>query len=258
LKSRPAAQGLIGKASVIHLSIRPGGLKSLFVRVALCACAAAAPHAFGQSATPQAAGAAAVGKAAEVKMKLTPEEERMLRNSKSEIVATGFSESYFDAHFEPVRVMNTPGDRRITWRFRVGEHEALVQDSLGFYTDSAGRRVDAHTVSATLGRTHDILRTISLARARRVMRACIGEFEGGSVTLQRFGEEGRAALVFTAISVPPRPSAKEPPLPPGKKKPFLSIGSVDLETGQCVKGVAQVGSPLPPAAPPARRPRPRR
>lgn len=255
---------------MIHLIIRPYGWQSRFARLVLCACAAAAPHAFGQSATRQAADAAAVGKAAEVKMKLTPEEESMVRNSKSEIIATGFSEPYFDAHFEPVRVMNTPGDRRITWRFRVGEHEALIQDSLGFYTDSAGRRIDTHTVSATLGRTHDILRTISLARARRAMRACIGEFEGSSVTLQRFGEEGRAALVFTAISVPPRLSGKatrpEPPPPPGgprpdgpkpggKKRPFLSIGSVDLETGRCVKGVAQVGSPQPPAAPPARRPR---
>ena len=246
----------------MQVVIRTYGLKSVFAWVALCACAAAA---FGQSAAPQAAGAAGRGKAAEVEMRLTPEEERMVRDSKAEIIATGFSEAYFDAHFEPVRVMNTPGDRRVTWRFRVGGHETLVHDSLGFYTNAAGRRFDTHTVSATLGRTHDILRTISLARARRVMRACIGEFEGSSVTLQRFGADGRAALVFTAVSVPPRASAKaaqpappaetEGPEPGGKKKPFLSIGSVDLETGRCVKGVAQVGSPQPTQAPPARRPR---
>ena len=184
-------------------------------------------------------------------MKLTPEEERILWGSKAELLATGFTEAYFDAHFEPVRVVNTPGDRRVTWRFRVGGHETLIHDSLGFYTDAAGRRVDTHTVAATLGHTHDILRTISLARASRVMRACIGKFEGSAITLQRFGDEGRAALVFTAVSVPPREAegAKGDVLAEvRKKKPYIRIGTVDLETGKCVAGVAQAGSPLP--APP--------
>ena len=188
----------------------------------------------------------------------------MVRDSRAELTAAGFSEGYFDAHFEPVRVVNTPGDRRVTWRFRVGGHETLVHDSLGFYAGADGRRVDTHTVAATLGATHDILDTIPAERARQVMRECIGEFEGGAVTLQRFGEEGRAALVFSAVSVPPAEGARAATAPAatpaaqaavarrdtlkqgGKKKPFRSIGSVDLETGRCVKGVAQVGSPLPP------------
>lgn len=245
------------------------------MRVVLCACAAFVTHTFGRPATPQAAGAAGAGKATVGEMRLTPEEERMVRDSKAEIIATGFSELYFGAHFEPVRVVNTPGDRRVTWRFRVGEYEALVQDSLGFYTDAAGRRFDTHTVSATLGRTHDIVSTIPPARARRLMRQCIGEFQGATVTLQRFGAEGRAALVYTALSVPPRAGAEAPPKrAPArteggpseegaqgvkKKKPFLNVGTVDLETGLCVKGVAQVGSPQPTQeAPPARRPRRRR
>ena len=236
------------------------GLKSVLAWAALCACAAAAPPAPGQSAAPQAADAAAV-KAEGVEMRLTAEEERLVQGSRAEIIATGFSAAYFDAHFEPVRVVNTTGDRRVTWRFRVGEHEALVQDSLGFYTDAAGRRFDTHTVSATLGRTHDIVRTISRARARRAMRACIGEFQGSSVTLQRFGVEGRAALVFTALSLPQRATEgagarQEDVLSEvRKKKPLIKIGNVDLETGRCVEGVAQAGSPLPP---PPRSPRRRR
>ena len=238
--------------------IRSNCLSRVLAWVVLCACASAAPGSFGQSATRRPGGAAArAGKALGAGMELTPEEERILRGSRAELIATGFSEVYFDAHFEPVRVVNTPGDRRVTWRFRVGGHETLVHDSLGFYTDSSGRRVDTHTVAATLGRTHDILRTISLARASRVMRACIGEFEGSSITLQRFSADGRAALVFTAVSVPPREAegVKGDVLAEvRKKKPHIRIGTVDLETGRCVAGVAQAGSPLP--APP--KPRPRR
>ena len=230
---------------------RPLGLTTLLAAFALCACVAAARPASGQSLGPKAAGG---------ELKLTPEEERLVRGSKAELLATGFSEAYFDAHFEPVRVLNTPGDRRVTWRFRVGGHETLVHDSLGFYTGADGRRVNTHTVAATLGVTHDITQTIPAEEASRLMRECIGEFEGGAVVFQRFGEEGRAALVFTAVSVPPpaQPAA-QPAAPPaqatgarqdklkpgGKKKPFLLIGTVDLETGRCVKGVAQVGSPHP-------------
>ena len=239
--------------------LRPNCLLRVLVWAALCACAAAAPRALGQSATRGAERvAASAGKAAGGEMKLTPEEERILRDSRAELIATGFSEGYFDKHFEPVRVVNTPGDRRVTWRFRVGGHETLVHDSFGFYTGADGRRVDTHTVAATLGATHDILQTIPADEASRRMRECIGEFEGGVVALQRFGEEGRVALVFTAVSVPPpagAPAAAAPPKasgarqdklkPGGKKKPFLSIGTVDLETGRCVKGVAQVGSPHP-------------
>lgn len=233
---------------------RTDGWLKLLAVAALCMCAAAARPASGQSAESKAAGP---------ERKLTPEEERMVRGSKAELLATGFSESYFDAHFEPVKVSNRPGDRRVTWRFRVGGYETLVHDSLGFYTGADGRRVDTHTVAATLGVTRDILRTITPEQASLNMRECIGEFEGGAVTLQRFGEEGRAALVFSAVSVPPAAGAQPatpaaaPPAqattgarqdklkPGGKKKPFLSIGAVDLETGRCVKGVAQVGSPHP-------------
>lgn len=210
---------------------------------------------------------------------LTAEEEKLLRDSRAAVIATGFSEAFFDKHFEPVRVVNSRGDRRVVWRLRVNGHEATVNDSVGFYTDAGGRRADTHSVASTLGKTRDISRTISRRRAERVMRACIGDFEGGAVVLQRFGAGGRAALVFTAVSAAPRPSPESEGAGAnvtmrgdgsqaggnlrhdvlkrgGKKKPFLLTGTVNLETGRCVKGVAQVGSPQP--APASPRPRQRR
>lgn len=246
----------------------------------LCAaaCAAASAQAFGQQAVrPAQAGtgvsvsvpASAGEKKTEEESKLTPEEEKLVRDSKAAIIETGFSEGYFDAHFKSVKVHNSAGDRRIVWRFRLNEYETIINDSIGFYTDERGRRVDSHAVSASLGKTRDIRRTISFRRARRAMKACIGEHDEGAVLLQASNADGRVSLVFTATSLPPPAapansvsSAGQPTLPPdaddaerdrlkpgGKKKPFLSIGSINLETGRCVKGLAQVGSPQPTPAP---------
>lgn len=245
--------------------------KSLrYVPAALLLCAAAwvgAPTRIAAQTLP----ARAVAGAGEMKgrggaSKLSSEEERLVRDSKAAIIETGFSERYFDSHFKPVKVYNSPGDRRVVWRFRLDRYEVLINDSIGFYTDTRGRRVDSHMVGATLGRTRDIRRTIPFSRAEQAMKACIGEYSPGSILLQRFDANGSVSLVFTAVSLPPpaeRASAGQPTPPPPlggpqpdgpkpggkKKKPFLSIGSIDLETGRCMKGVAQVGSPPPPANP---------
>jgi hypothetical protein len=236
-----------------------------YVSAALALWAAAATsgapsESSAQTLPARAASGATRGAAAkqpETEPKLTPEEELLVRGSKAAIVETGFSERYFDAHFKPVRVYNSPGDRRVVWRFRLNGYETLVNDSVGFYTDASGRRVDSHMVSASLGKTRDIRRTISFKRAQSIMKACIGEYSPGSILLQRFDADGRVSLVYTAVSLPdepaPTPNAGGPrpdgPRPGGKKKPFLSIGSIDLETGRCLKGVAQVGSPQPTTAP---------
>ena len=217
------------------------------------------------------------GKRASVELKLTPEEEQLVSGSRAAIIETGFSKQFFNAHFKPTRVFNSPADKRVVWKFSINGYETNINDAIGFYTDERGRRIYTHTVQAMLGKTHDIRRTISRAHASRLMKACIGVYEGeGAIVYQRFGHAGQAALIFTAVSVPPpagaatantnsgtahsqnkleqpasqqvETSSAEVPRPGGKKKPFLSIGSVDLETGRCTRGVAQVGSPQPPPA----------
>lgn len=233
-------------------------LRHVSAAFALCAWAAAfvAPQAADAQTNAAREGAS---KQAGAASKLTAGEERLVRDSRAAIVETGFSERYFDAHFKLVRVYDSPGDRRVVWRFRLNDYETLINDSVGFYTDASGRRVDSHMVSASLGRTRDIRRTIPFKRAQRAMRECIGEYSPGSILLQRFDADGRVSLVFTAVSLPPAgetPSAPpaggprpDGPRPGGKKKPFLDIGTIDLETGRCLKGVAQVGSPHPTDAP---------
>lgn len=134
--------------------------------------------------------------------KLSAEEERLMRGSKAAIVGKGITEPYFDAHFKLVRVINTAGDRRVVWRYSVNGHEATINDSVGFYTDSTGKRVNVHSVAGTLAASHDITKTITRAEAERVMRSCIGQFAGGVVVFQTSGIPPRTALIFTATSVP--------------------------------------------------------
>lgn len=205
--------------------------------------------------------------------RLDEDEKRLVQSSKAALLAAGMSEDYFDRHFKLLRVMNKPSDRRVVWLFKVNEYEALVNDTVGFYADERGRHVYTHSIANSIGEARDIKRTISRRRAERIMRRCIGEFQNESVAYQSFGPEGRAALVFTAISLPSAdsttkaktgsvapPSSSTPPAkedgnpydyvkPGGKKKPFLLTGSVNLETGRCTKGVAQYGAPPAPPSP---------
>lgn len=218
----------------------------------------------GLAAGQERAGAAATGGAekSEVAAQSSAEEGRLVSGSRAAIIAAGLSPEFFDAHFRLEKVFAKPADRRVVWRLKVGEYETTVNDSVGSYTDEKGARRDAHSITGRLSPASDIGPTIPQRRAERLMKACIGEYQSGSVVYQPFGSPPRAALVFTAMSLPgPRkPAAKGSPPPPppaptpsdtirqgGKKPPPLRIGMVDLETGRCVVGVGQVGSPHPSA-----------
>jgi hypothetical protein len=208
-----------------------------------------------------------------VDKKLTEEERQLVRGSKEAVIGAGHSEGYFDEHFTLQSVFNRPGDRRVVWRFRVGGHEATLVDSIGSYTDASGRRVDAHSIGHALPNAHDIEKTITPRRARRIMRTCLGPFDGGAVVYGP-GQQGSAALVFTASSKPVRgrgerereerereererreraarrgnksaqtePDALEEEDEGGSP---VYIGAVDLETGRCTKGLALAGPPPP-------------
>ena len=209
-----------------------------------------------------AAGSDASGSGADSpgSLKLDEAGRELVRSSRAAVLSAGFSEAYFDRHFTPFRVVNRAGDRRVVWRFRAGGHEAYVNDSVGFHTDRRGRRVNTHSVASTLAGARDLGRTITRRRAERLMRSCIGEFEGGAVVFQQFGPRPRTALVFTASSVRP-PARAAPPAAghaapedeagadiirrAGRKGPPVYLSAVDLQTGRCLKGKAQAGAPKP-------------
>ncbi len=239
----------------------------LFALAALAVVAARASGAGAQKAP--AADAAA----------LTASERALVAGSRAAIIGTGLSPSFFDSHFRVARVVDRAGDRRVVWRLSVGGHEAAVNDSVGFYTEG-GRRVDTHSVAATLSETSDLTRTITRRRAETLMRRCIGRFRNPQVEYRAHGAGGRAALLLTANSLVPRRreergregrerrereererearERRERAQTGGSQEldeigtedeggegPVVVLGAIDLVTGECTVGYGQAG-PLPP------------
>jgi len=202
----------------------------------------------------------------------TASERALIDGSREAIIKTGVSPDFFDQHFHLARVVDRPGDRRVVWLLAVGGYEATVNDSVGYYTEGT-RRVDTHSVAATLPQTSDITRTLTRRRAEALMRRCIGPFNNPQVEYRAHGSGGRAALLLTASRIVPPPpesraararrereerearerSPRGAPPPPGdvvraKGKapgPVVKLGAVDLVTGECSVGYGLTG-PLPP------------
>jgi hypothetical protein len=200
----------------------------------------------------------------------TASERALVEGSRAAVIKTGISADFFDQHFHLARVVDRLGDRRVVWVLAVGGYEATVNDSIGYYTEGAGR-VDTHSVAATLPRTSDIARTIPRRRAEALMRRCIGRFDNPQVEYRAHGPEGRAALLLTAQAAVPRRRVgrgreeREERRARGRREraggapaadevgaedeegggPVVKLGAVDLVTGECSVGYGQSG-PLPP------------
>lgn len=209
---------------------------------------------------------------------LTASERALVAGSREAIIKTGVSADFFDRHFRVARVLDRAGDRRVVWRLSVGGHETTVNDSVGYYTEGA-RRVDTHSVAATLSETSDITRTITRRRAEQLMRRCIGRFRDPQVEYRAQGAGGRAALLLTAHSLVPRREERGREARERREReereraererreraqaggsqatdeveeedeegegPVVVLGAVDLVTGECTVGYGQAG-PLPP------------
>lgn len=213
---------------------------------------------------------------------LTASEKSLVEGSREAVVRTGMSSEYFDAHFRVERVFDRAGDRRVVWRFAVGGHEALVTDSVGFYTEG-GRRFDTHSVAGSLGTTSDLTRTITRERAERIMRRCLGRFTNPQVEYRAHVPDGAAALLLTAERlVVPRAGAEAREREErerleresrergqsqnsrrtdtveeddeGGDGVVVLFGAVDLSNGSCTIGRGQAG---PPAVAPRTRRTPR-
>ncbi|HEU4479241.1 MAG TPA: hypothetical protein VFR80_12040 [Pyrinomonadaceae bacterium] len=195
---------------------------------------------------------------------LSSEEKLLLEGSRQAILRTGITPTYFSKHFRVQQVVNKTGDRRVVWKFSINEYDTIIVDSIGYYTEG-GKRVNVHGVESLLLATSDIKRTIPKARALKIMKSCLGAFANPVVEYKADGSR-KAVLVLNAHSIPksdsPSPSAtpesKKTEASPEQKdhdriregrqkpRPPIELGSVNLETGKCVKGIGQAGAPKPP------------
>jgi hypothetical protein len=207
--------------------------------------------------------------------KLSAADNALVQSSKAAIVGKGLSASYFDEHFKVERVVNTVGDRRVMWKFSVGEYEVILNDAVGYYTDDKGQRINLHAIGNMLSNAHDIKSTIPKKRAEQLMTQCLGKYTPGAIVFQAFGTPPRASLLFTASSIPmPLKESKEEEREKSARErvkekrekskvkssnrdavmeedegddaaPLIYTGFIDLETGACTKGVAQADHPQP-------------
>lgn len=197
------------------------------------------------------------------KPELTAAEKLLVEGSKKAIIATGISEAYFDSHFKLLKVETKVSDRRVNWLFTVDGYQTLIKDSIGYFTQG-DTKVDTHSVTQTLGHTTEIAKTISRTRALRIMKSCIGKF--ATPTVEYGPVEGRAQLFMVAekkvvksarqleeerererkereemIRRSKKQGADEIESEEGEKDlPILVFGYVNLQTGKCTKGSAQI------------------
>lgn len=202
--------------------------------------------------------------AAAWQQKLTPAEEALVAGSKQAILATGFSETYFQTHFKLLKVINQPADRRVTWQFSINEHSTVINDAIGYYTEGT-KRIDTHGIAKALGHTTEIHRTLTRSRALSIMKSCIGSFDNPSVL---YGPvNGQAQLVMVAYkrarvesksereeerererekrekqkAIAAGTDLIESEEDEGKDKaPPLIMGAVNLQTGKCTKGAGLI------------------
>jgi hypothetical protein len=187
---------------------------------------------------------------------LSQANEALVQGSRSAIIESRFSPAYFDQHFRLVDAINKPGDIRVIWKFSLNGYEVLINDAIGYYTESR-KRVYVHSVKNTLVATKDIPKTISRRRAETLMTACIGNHTDKGVAFMRLSPKDKTALYLTASAVSahrPRKEEKEretedqrqgnsqidqPDKEEVQKRPRI-LGYVNLETGKCSKGTAVI------------------
>jgi hypothetical protein len=168
------------------------------------------------------------------------EADSLVENSKRAIIETGISESYFEKHFKLVKAVNEPADRRVEWSYSVDEYEAQLVDAIGFHT-TGGSRTHIHGIKNQLYSTHEIVKTMPRARARKILRSCIGVFDGETTTYRALTVPGTARLYLTGRSRVIKRDRIDGAAG-GKTFKFFYIGFVDVESGKCVKKVAKVRS----------------
>lgn len=202
---------------------------------------------------------------AQADRKLTASEQSLVYGSKQAILETGISESYFTVHFKLLNVIDKPSDRRVVWQFSINQYQTVLNDAIGYYTEGS-KRVNTHSIAKSLGQTTEIQRTISRARALRLMKSCIGNFDNPGV---EYGPvNGRAELLLVAQArrrvetksererererareekeerekrkaVAAGTDVVESEEDEGEIKPLL-LGAINLQTGKCTRGAGMI------------------
>ncbi len=158
---------------------------------------------------------------------------RMVQESKLEIIASGMSPEYVEAHFSVANMIDEDTEKKVIWWFTIGEYKIEVIDLVSWTQDANGNIVYTHAIRQEWGNTRNIEKVISPAEAEQAMRACIGEFTEVSFRFTAFDLPGSASPWMIAKSTQPAPGGS------AEDKVFLQ-GFINLENGVCQKEIAGV------------------
>lgn len=158
---------------------------------------------------------------------------RMVHESRQEIIASGMSPAYVDAHFTVVEMVDEDQEKKVVWNYTLGSYSIQVTDLVTWTQDAAGNITYTHSIRQEWGTTRDIETVLSPADAEMALKNCIGEFEQAVLKFTALELPGSASPWLTARSLQPAPGGTE------GDKIFLQ-GYLNLETGACHKEIAGV------------------
>jgi hypothetical protein len=158
---------------------------------------------------------------------------RMVHESKMEIIASGMSAEYVEAHFKVVEMIDEETEKKVIWRYQIGEYQIEIIDLVNWNMDAQGNIQYTHNIRQEWGTTRNIETVISSAEADQAMRNCIGDYEGSVLKYTALELPGSASPWLIAKSTKPAPGGSP------EDKIFLQ-GYINLETGACHKEIAGV------------------
>lgn len=146
---------------------------------------------------------------------------RMVAESRLELISSGMSPEYVDQHFQVVDMIDEENEKKVIWKYTIGEYEIIVIDPISWTVDAKEEILYTHGIKQELGTTRNIELVIPKKQALEIMHECLGD-------------HSEISYAFTAREVP------------GNAIPWMisksenndgtwNIAYINLENGTCEK-----------------------
>ena len=154
---------------------------------------------------------------------LAPSDRAIVSASRQALLETGMSDAFLDASVALLGVSEGENDWVVQWSIAIGEYTVPLKDRITVSVTGAL----VHLLPEALGRTHDIGTTLTHTAAEEALERCIGSLDRDSLvmTYRARVRGGSAQLLLEGRSQAQEGSGAR------------NVGSIDLETGECKKGL---------------------
>lgn len=153
---------------------------------------------------------------------LPPDLQDVATSSHDALAKAGFSDAFLAEHLALGDIGGQPGGRTVTWHTLLGDIRMSLEDRIWF-ADGIGR---VHSLTAQMGRAHDIIPVFTAAEAGRALQECMGPFTDPVFSLRAAVPDGPVRFLLQARTEEPQEG-------------LAVVGTLDVETGECLKRVLQ-------------------